>query len=535
MNEFIGTGALLRLALRRERFALLGWVGLLAVMVVGTAARYMRMLPTPAAREDLAQAIRGNAALLAFTGQVPDTSIGGLTVVKAGDMLYSLIGLMAILMVVRHTRGEEEAGRRELIGSGVVGRCAPLVAALIVPCAAALVIGLLGALGLVALGQEPVGAFAFASAIAAAGWVFAAVAALTAQWSERARTAVALAAGALATGYVLRFVADGSGQLWLRWLSPQGWSHLVQPFGDERWWMLAVPVAVAALLAGLALRTAARRDLGAGLFPSRPGPAHGAGLTGPLALAWRLQRGALLAWTAGLGLAGLLLGGIIGVVPEVLARNGPTAGEFFRRYAGDPSASITDVFLWLIALTIGYVVALYPMLAILQLRREEAQGRAEVVLATGVTRARWLAGHLLFAAVGPALVLTAGGLGLGLTYGLGVGDVAGALPRVLAGAWIQLPAVWVLGGVAMLAFGAAPRQAVAIVWVVFLFINVFGEVVGPAFGLDYWVADQAVPFHHLPQILSGGAFTAAPLLALVAVAATLTAAGALQFVRRDLT
>jgi len=535
VNDFIGTGTLLRLALRQERSALLGWIGLLAVMVVGTAARYMRMLPTPEAREDLAQAIRGNAALLAFTGQVPDTSIGGLTVVKAGDMLYSLIGLMAILMVVRHTRGEEESGRRELVGGGVVGRCAPLAAALLLPCGAALVVGLLGALGLVALGQEPAGAFAFGSAIAAAGWVFAAVAGLSAQWSERARTAVALAAVVLGAGYLLRFVADGSGQLWLRWLSPQGWSHLVQAFGAERWWVLALPLGAAGLLFGLSFRTAARRDLGAGLFPARPGPAHGPALAGPLALAWRLHRAALLAWTISLGLAGLLLGSIIGVVPEVVARNGPTTLEFFRRYAGDPAASITDVFLWLIVMTLGYVVALYPMLATLQLRREEAQGRAEALLATGVTRGRWLAGHLLFAILGPVLVLTAGGLGLGLTYGLGVGDVAGAMPRVLAGAWIQLPAVWVLGGVAMLAFGAAPRQAVAIVWVVFLFINVFGEVVGPAFGIDYWLADQAVPFHHLPQILSGGPFSAAPLLALAGVAAALTTAGALRFVRRDLT
>jgi ABC-2 type transport system permease protein len=64
---------------------------------------------------------------------------------------------------------------------------------------------------------------------------------------------------------------------------------------------------------------------------------------------------------------------------------------------------------------------------------------------------------------------------------------------------------------------------------------VFGEVVGPALGIDYWVADLAVPFHHLPRILSGGQFSPAPLVALTAVAAALTAAGALRFVRRDMT
>ena len=38
---------------------------------------------------------------------------------------------MAILLVVRHTRAEEETGRAELVGAGVVGRHAPLAAALI--------------------------------------------------------------------------------------------------------------------------------------------------------------------------------------------------------------------------------------------------------------------------------------------------------------------------------------------------------------------------------------------------------------------
>ena len=39
---------------------------------------------------------------------------------------------MSILLVVRHTRADEETGRAELVGAGVVGRHAPLAAALVV-------------------------------------------------------------------------------------------------------------------------------------------------------------------------------------------------------------------------------------------------------------------------------------------------------------------------------------------------------------------------------------------------------------------
>jgi len=43
-----------------------------------------------------------------------------------------MIGLLALLTVVRHTRADEEAGRSELIGSTALGRHAQLAAALIV-------------------------------------------------------------------------------------------------------------------------------------------------------------------------------------------------------------------------------------------------------------------------------------------------------------------------------------------------------------------------------------------------------------------
>jgi ABC-2 type transport system permease protein len=41
------------------------------------------------------------------------------------------VALLAIVLVRRHTRTEEEAGRTELVGAGVVGRRAPLTAAVL--------------------------------------------------------------------------------------------------------------------------------------------------------------------------------------------------------------------------------------------------------------------------------------------------------------------------------------------------------------------------------------------------------------------
>ncbi|TDD15492.1 hypothetical protein [Nonomuraea diastatica] len=87
----------------------------------------------------------------------------------------------------------------------------------------------------------------------------------------------------------------------------------------------------------------------------------------------------------------------------------------------------------------------------------------------------------------------------------------------------------------MLAFGIIPRLAVAAVWVVFLLQQLFGESVGPAIGIDYWIANTVVPMHHVPKILTGAEFTAVPLLILTALAAALAGAGLAAFRRRDLT
>ncbi|MFI7642651.1 hypothetical protein [Nonomuraea sp. NPDC049400] len=301
MNSFTGTGPLVRLYLRQDRLTGTVWVLFLLLLVIGVAEQYSGLLPTARHRADFVAQIHHNAALTAFTGQLYGDGLGNLTLWKIGDIAFTLIALMAVLNVIRHTRAEEESGRAELLGAGVIGRLAPMTASLIETGGLILLSGALTALGLAGFGLDPAGAVVFGLALSAPGLVLAAVAAVTAQLSERARTAIAMASSVLGAGYMIRFLADGSGVLWLRWLSPNGWSHLAQPFGDNRWWVLLVPLAVTAALTVLAYRLNTRRDLGAGVLPAHIGPVEAApGLRSPLNLAWRSQRGQLLGWTAGL-------------------------------------------------------------------------------------------------------------------------------------------------------------------------------------------------------------------------------------------
>jgi ABC-2 type transport system permease protein len=536
MNAFTGTGQLFRLYLRRDRFVASSWVLFLTLLVVGMVSYYDGMFPTEAARLDFAAQISDNAALTAFTGRLYDDGLGNLAIWKIGDIGFTLVALMAVLSVVRHTRAEEEAGRAELVSAGVIGRFAALTASLALAAAASLSIGVLTALGMTGYGLDASGSWALGLALAAPGLVLAAVAAVAAQLTERARTANAIAIGVLGAGYLIRFLADGSGVGWLRWLSPNGWSHLVQAFGGDRWWVLLVPVVVTAVVTVAAYRLAARRDLGAGVLPARGGPAEAApGLGTPVALAWRLHRGQLFGWTVAYAAFCAATAGIAKGMPDMAEQGGAEIEEFFRRYAASPDVSLSDTFIWMVILSLAGIATLYPMLATLRLRSEETSGRAELILSTPASRVRWAVSHVVFAAIGSATTMAAGGLSAGLVYGISTGDVGTQLPRVLSAALVLVPAVWTIGAIGMLAFGVLPRVAVALVWTVFMFQQLFGESVGPAIGIDYWIANAVVPMHHIPKILTGAEFTATPLLVLTALAVVLGGAGLAAFKRRDLT
>src|SRR5829696_9502850 len=169
-------------------------------------------------------------------------------------------------------------------------------------------------------------------------------------------------------------------------------------------------------------------------LPSRS-PRVGAGargrgrwLRGPLGLAWRLQRGSLVAWTLGFAALGGILGGIAEGGVEVI-RDNPKLEVVVQRLGG--SSGIADTYFAAIMSLLGLVAAGYAMGAALRLRGEETSGHVEPVLVSPVSRVRWASSHLTFAVIGPVVLLGAAGIAAGLAYGLSTGDVGRELGRVL--------------------------------------------------------------------------------------------------------
>ncbi|WBO64849.1 ABC transporter permease [Streptomyces camelliae] len=519
-RQLAGTGTLLRFALRRDRVMLPVWVAVNALMVLSMPNTLKTLYATPAQRTDLMHQMATNTSLRAVVGPVFDDSLGALTAWRVGVYAGALAAVMSLLVVVRHTRDEEESGRQELISSGTVGRRAPLTAALLAAAVANALLGLLMAAGLARQGAA--GALAFGLGVAGAGMIFATAAAIVAQLTESARLARGLTAAVLGAAFVLRAAGDSAssdGSSVLTWLSPLGWLENLRAFAAERWWVLLLFVAATALQVLAAYALAGRRDIGMSFLPTRPGPAVGRlGTAG--ALAWRLQRGSVLGWSLGFFLAGVVYGGLTDGAAKLVGDNAQ-AREIFQRMGG--RSGLTDAFLAAMVGMLGLVAALYVVSAVLRLSGEETSGRAEPVLAGAVGRLRWAAGHLLIAFGGSALIMLLAGLGFAVGYGRQIGPVLGAC-------LLQVAAVWVIGGLAVLLLGVLP-QGVTAAWGVAGAALLIGWI-GPALNVPRAVLDLS-PFGHLPK-LPGGHLDWTPVGVLLALAALLVAGGLAGLRRRDL-
>ncbi|MFH8344702.1 ABC transporter permease [Streptomyces sp. NPDC018045] len=529
-RDLAGTGTLLRLALRRDRLLIPSWVLLLGLTVVSMGGTLETLYDTPAKRAEVAGSMTANGSLRAIYGPVFGDSLGGLTAWRIGGFAALLAGVLSLLIVVRHTREEEETGRQELLSAAMVGRRAPLTAALLAALVADAALALLISAGLAASGQPAAGSLALGLAVGGTGLVLAGLAAITAQLTESARAAKGLAGAALGTAFVLRAAGDAGTEdasSPLTWASPVGWAENVRAFAGERWWVLLLFLAGTAGTVGAAYLLTARRDLGMSFLAARPGPARApASLNGPFGLAWRLQRTTLLGWSAGFLLAGAVFGGITEGASDLVGGNEQTR-EIFRRMGGQQG--LTDAFVAALSGMLGMVAALFAAGAVLRLRGEETGGRAEPVLAGAVGRLRWAAGHLAVAFLGTVLILLLGGLGLGFTYGLTIGDAGGRLGPAVGAALAQTPAVWAVTGLAVLLVGALPKASAA-TWAVVGACLGIGWV-GAAVQLPRWAMNLS-PFSHLPK-LPGGDATAAPFLWLLALTAVCVAAGLAALRRRD--
>jgi ABC-2 type transport system permease protein len=538
MTTLTATSRLLRLALRRDRVVLTVWVGALAGLAVISVASIAGLYPTAAEREAAAAFAAANRLARAFDGPASGTSIGALTMTETFAVLAVLAALMSIQAVTRHTRQDEETGRAELLGSAIVGHHARLAAALLLTGIANLVLAAATTLALLAQGLPVEGSLAAGAALGAVGLTFGTIAAIAAQATESQRTANGLAGIILGLAFLLRAIGDAAGEVagsgvelvsaWPSWLSPIGWGQQVRPFGGDHWSIFALFGALAATSVAVAFVLNARRDIDGALLATRPGrPGAEGRLSTPFRLAWRLQRGTLAAWMIGLVVLASAFGTMGDGAEELVGLSDELAAAF-AQLATD--GTLLDAYFAFIMGMVGIATAGFTVQSLLRARAEEASGHLETVLATAVSRHRWLTANAVLALIGTTAILALTGLSAGLTYGLATGEFATGFASFAGAAAVQLPAALVLGAFVIAVFGVLPSAAVGLGWAALAGSLVLGQL-GTLLDLPQGVMNLS-PFTHVPAV-PAEAFSATPLLALLAAAIALAATGYAGFRRRD--
>jgi ABC-2 type transport system permease protein len=511
------------------------WGYVFGLTVASSAWGYASVYKTPAQRARLADLFASNTGLAAINGPAHEIqTVAGYTVWKSLMFLIIVGAVWGLLTATKLLRGEEDAGRWELLlagqttprraaGQALAGLGAGLAALWALTAVITVVVGQLPRVG-IAAGPS----LFFSVALVAPAAMFLAAGALASQLAATRRQAAGYAGALLGACYALRMVADsGTGLAWLRWTTPLGWVEELQPLTGPRPLALLPIAGLVVVLGSVTLYLAGKRDLGASIVPD-----HGTArprtrlLSGPTGLALRLVRPAVLGWAAAIIPWALLMGFLAKQGGSVLTTSASVERVVSRlgTHGGSAAAYLGFTFL-----TVGWLVAFVAAGQVSAARDEEAEGRLDHLLVRPVSRTSWLAGRVALAAA----ILVVSGLVAGLFAWVGAASQnAGVSLMSLLGAGINVvpPALCVLGA-GVLVMGVWPRVTTAVTYGL-LSWSLLIQLAGGFFSSNHWLLDTSV-FHHVAAApgVSPNWGSAVGLVATGAVAALL---GGLALRRRDL-
>ncbi|MGI5254359.1 ABC transporter permease [Actinacidiphila glaucinigra] len=521
--------AVTALALRQTRLGALVVAALVCGMSAMAVAAHRSTVKDPADAAAL-EALAGNPAIRTLFGEpVALYDAGGFAVWRTGTALSVVLAVWALLAATRITRGEEDAGRWDVLLAGRVPVTTVVARHITVLVSASLLAGTAAFAGLIATGATASGAAVHGAGLALCGVFFTAAGAMTAQVFPTRSAASGAAVAVLGISMLLKMVGDGLAALgWLRWLSPFGLTALSRPFDGNQVWPLVILFSACLALASGAAAAAGRRDIRGGYLRSSSGRAPRMRLLGSLqAFSVRRLLRPLAAWAAGLGAYYLLIG-VLAVSLTGLLTDNPRFADLAAQ-AGFAGLGTVQ----------GYVATLFALLAIpagtfvavrlATLATDESGGRLTLLFAQPLTRARLLSGEIA-AALGGVIVLTTVA-GLATWSGTQAVGAKLGITAALSGAWNALPIALLCLGTSVLALGWTPR-AVTVIGSLPAAGGFLLKVIADISGWPAWVGLMS-PFAHLAPV-PGVPVNWLPVFLMTAIATLAATAGAVGYRRRDL-
>ncbi len=520
-----------RRTLRSATFVALTFALFSASKIIG----YVDIYPTVHDRALAAALIVSNVGFIALFGTPHhlETVLGyaswyGIT------MGVLLGGIWAYLVATKTFRGEETAGRWEMLLAGQTTARRAAANALAGLGVSLVVFYVLAAAALVAIGSAHNVGFAvgpalyFALVCVAPAVMFMAVGALASQIMPTRARAAGLATGIFGLAYLLRAAGDITSAHWLLNISPLGWVEQLQPLLDARpIWLLPI-AAFTLVLAAATIYLAGRRDLDAATFADRDtAKPHLLFLRGPLTSAIRFTRGARLSWLAGMTVFLAFFGALTKTASKIFT-DSASAQQFLDRVTKASASAGAKAFLGMAFFMFILILMAYVASAVGSIRSEEAAGTLDNLLVRPISRQRWLWGRI---SIIVTTVLAAALLSAVVTWlSLGSSHIISFHDLLLAGINTIPAAIFTLG-VGIFTFGVIPRLTTIVTYSLIAWSFII-ELLGSGTNLSHWLLDTSVFNHVAFAPAAEPKWTAA--WALVILGALLTTIGALAFNKRDL-
>jgi ABC-2 type transport system permease protein len=518
------------LAVRQIRRGALIVAVVCAVMSAGVAAQYQTMFQGSIAESGLQALVENPAIRTLFGTPVALDDAGGFTVWRTGLPVLVLASVWILLAATRITRGEEDAGRWDLLLAGRLRGLDVVLRCLIAIAASAILISVAVGVGLIAAGTNTTGAIVYSAAILGVTLTFGTAGVLAAQIMPTRSSAVGVAVGLLGAGLLVRMLADGVPRLtWAAWTTPFGLTAKAAPYADNRVAPLFVLAGFPLVFAATGLMTARHRDVGSGLVAvatRRPPRTTLLGSIGGFAARRAIRP--TIGWAGGIAAYSLLVGALIASILEFFDTN-PRFADLAGA-AGFAGLDSANGFAAALFSLLSIPTGLYAATRLTGFVADEKARRWTPLFTAPVPRMRFAFTEITVTTAGVLVLHAVAGLamwtGSAITGApLGIGDA-------LAGALNTAPIAWLAVGAAGFATGWLPSAVGAIgalpVAGGFL-LNVIAQNTG---GPD-WVVKLS-PFVHL------GAVPNAPpdwvaVATMAVIGAVLGALGLSGYWRRDLT
>ncbi|SFM49096.1 ABC-2 type transport system permease protein [Gracilibacillus orientalis] len=505
--------SLLSFNARQNWLASIIWTLSVVGITVVVAGAFSNLYGSAEERDAMAQTLV-NPAMVAMVG--PAYGIDNYTIgaMMANQMLLFtaiVLGIMSILMITKLTRKQEEEGKFELIRSMPVGRLSSLSSALILVALVNLLIGLATAISLIVINVEGIGvegSIMYGTILTVTGLIFTGITAVITQLTETSRGALGLSMAVLLVAYFARAIGDVSSEA-LSLASPLGLILRTEVYVENDWWPIIVAVVITLVFTVLAFYLHNRRDLGAGLLPSKPGKKEASKLLlSPLGLVLRLQRTQIIAWLMAMIFLGASYGSVLGDLESFFADN-----EMMQQMLGNnPDYTLTEQFITMLMVILSIFATIPMVILFLKIRGEEKKERNDHLLTTGVSRYRLLSHYLGISIVMGVVSLFIALYGL-WAAGAAVMDDPVPFENILKAGMSYVPAMLGILAIANLLFAFLPKWT-PLVWA-YLVFSFFTVYLGGMIDIPEWIANIS-SFNHIPQI-PVEEFSWTPLFVLLAI------------------